>query len=259
MTQDLVKKNILGIDVSDVSKDDVLEYVFERIKNGKKKTIIVTPNPEMVVYARSHPDIKKLLNSADLALCDGIGLYLASQIIGRGVKDRITGVDMLDALCREASEKAVTVGFLGGKGSVAERTANCLMEKYPGLKVVFVAEEWGEEGFVRAKRLMINEYRLKNNKEEIINQIDILFVAFGFPKQEQWIAEHRNKLPIKVAMGVGGAFDYLSGEVIRAPFVIRMMGFEWLFRLIRQPWRIKRQLRLLTFLWLVIKEKSRVE
>jgi len=89
--------------------------------------------------------------------------------------------------------------------------------------------------------------------------VDILFVAYGFPKQEEWIAKNLPKLPVKAAMGVGGAFDYISGNVSRAPFFVRAIGLEWLFRLIRQPWRIKRQLRLATFILLVIKELTRVK
>lgn len=85
--------------------------------------------------------------------------------------------------------------------------------------------------------------------------IDILFVAFGAPKQEMWISKNLNKIPVKIAIGVGGAFDYISGKTLRAPGFIRNIGLEWLFRLIAQPWRIKRQLALLEFIWLVIKEK----
>ena len=87
--------------------------------------------------------------------------------------------------------------------------------------------------------------------------IDILFVAFGAPKQEEWIYENLPHLPVKIAMGVGGAFDYLSGEVERAPKFVRLWGFEWLFRLIRQPWRLRRQVALLTFLLLILKERFR--
>ncbi len=86
-------------------------------------------------------------------------------------------------------------------------------------------------------------------------RIDILFVAFGFPKQEEWIAKNLASLPVIAAMGVGGAFDYLSGEVVRAPRFIRRIGFEWLFRLVKQPWRLKRQKALLVFIWLVVRQR----
>ncbi|MBI1919347.1 WecB/TagA/CpsF family glycosyltransferase, partial [Candidatus Microgenomates bacterium] len=92
--------------------------------------------------------------------------------------------------------------------------------------------------------------------EQFSNEtIDVLFVAFGFPKQEEWMARNIGKVPVRIMAGVGGAFDYISGAVPRAPLPIRLIGFEWLFRLIIQPWRIKRQLALLVFIWLVIKER----
>jgi N-acetylglucosaminyldiphosphoundecaprenol N-acetyl-beta-D-mannosaminyltransferase len=127
------------------------------------------------------------------------------------------------------------VGFLGAGPNIAEKTVECLKEKYPGLKVGLVAKEWSES--------------LKDK------QVDILFVAFGSPKQEIWISENLEKLPVKVVIGVGGAFDFISGKVRRAPLFMRKIGLEWLFRLIIQPWRIKRQLRLIQFIFLVLKAR----
>ncbi|MEK7605611.1 MAG: WecB/TagA/CpsF family glycosyltransferase [Patescibacteria group bacterium] len=272
-----VKKKILGISLSDLSTSQVLEYVMSSVEKSRKKLSIVTPNPEIVVYAHAHPQYQKLINEADIAICDGAGLYLAAKYLGVPLHERITGVDLMQKLCGEAAKKAVTVGFLGGRGNVAERTAQCLREKYPGLKVVFVAPEWSEEGFAVAEQLRrTTQNPTRKNAERkdqrlpvgrqavqrVVPQssapvIDILFVAFGFPKQEEWIAHNLPILPVKVAMGVGGAFDYLSGEVIRAPFFIRAIGLEWLFRLIRQPWRWRRQLALLTFVRQVVSARLR--
>ena len=240
MTSSLVKKTILGIDISDTTLREVSEYVIKSVKNSKQKLFIATPNPEMVVYCSSHPSTKKLINEADIALCDGVGLQLAADILETPLKERITGVDLLQELCRQASDQAVSIGFLGGKGLVAERTAECLREKYPQLDVRFTGGDWDVATFPKSG-------------------LDILFVAYGFPKQEEWIAKNLPILPIKAAMGVGGAFDYLSGNVRRAPFFLRAIGLEWLFRLIRQPWRIKRQLRLITFVWLVIRYRLGVK
>lgn len=232
-----VKKKILGISLTDISMDEVLEYVMVSVKSGRKKLSIVTPNPEIVVYANTHPQYQKLINRADIAVCDGVGLYLAAKYLKTPLKERIRGVDLMEKLCRETAKEAVTVGFLGGRGNVAERTSQCLREKYPGLKVGFTGSDWDVKRFPK-------------------NGVDMLFVAYGFPKQEEWIAHNLPILPIKVAMGVGGAFDYISGEVIRAPFFIRAIGLEWLFRLIRQPWRLKRQLQLLTFIKFVLQARK---
>ncbi|MDP2633074.1 MAG: WecB/TagA/CpsF family glycosyltransferase, partial [Candidatus Curtissbacteria bacterium] len=195
-----------------------------------------------------------------------IGMVLAGRILGNPLKQRFTGVDLVKSLCERVAEKPITVGFLGGRGNVAEKAAECLVAENPELKVSFIGEEWSNDGFVRAKKIMNHESRSMNqgkdkkdhNSSFIIhdsNFIDILFVAFGAPKQEFWIDNNLEKLPVKVAIGVGGAFDYISGKVPRAPKLIRNIGFEWLFRLIAQPWRIKRQLSLLEFSWLVVKEK----
>ena len=166
---------------------------------------------------------------------DGSGIILASKVLGKPIKRRITGVDFMENLCNEVSKRPITVGFLGGGPNVADKTAECLQNKYPGLKVGLVSQEWSSD--------------LK------LQKIDILFVAFGSPKQEMWIAQHLASLPATVTIGVGGAFDFISGKVQRSPKILRRLGLEWLFRLTIQPWRIKRQLSLLTFIILVLKEK----
>ena len=260
------KKNMLGVGISDATKEEVLEYAIKNLENFKKKLFFVTPNPEFLVLANKNPMFKNILNRADLASADGIGLIIAAKFLGKDMRGRFTGVDLVESLCEAVSEKPITVGFLGGRGGVAEKTAECLIVEYPTLKVTFVASEWIKEGFDRAKRIMNHESGSMNqgkdkkdhNSSFIIhdsNFIDILFVAFGAPKQEFWISENLDKIPVKIAIGVGGAFDYISGKIPRAPFFVRKLGMEWLFRLLVQPWRIKRQLSLIEFAWLVIKEK----
>lgn len=230
------KTTILGVGITNASKQEILEYIFSFLVEKEKKGYIVTPNPEIVTYAYSHSKYQEILNKSDIALCDGVGLSLAARILGKGRMPRVTGVDLLESLCKESVRKAVTVGFLGGRRDVALKTSECLRQKYPGLKVAFAGSEWPPEEPIR---------------------VDILFVAFGFPKQEEWIFEHLSKIPVGMAMGVGGAFDYVSGQVLRAPFFLRAVGLEWLFRLIVQPWRIKRQFSLVKFMGLVLQERSK--
>lgn len=252
----LKKIKILGVGITNETEDSILEYIFDVILKGKEKAIIVTPNPEILVYASKHPSYKEKLNKATIALPDGAGLFIASGLLGDKLKERIPGVDFMETLCRKAQGKPVSIGFIGGRRGVARRTADCLALRYPGLKVRWVGEEWET---VRHDDALIQSDRDKTEIKPHISAhdpIDILFVAYGFPKQEEWIAEHLAKLPVRVAMGVGGAFDYISGDVLRAPFMIRAVGMEWLFRLIRQPWRIKRQVSLIQFIWLFIKEFS---
>jgi N-acetylglucosaminyldiphosphoundecaprenol N-acetyl-beta-D-mannosaminyltransferase len=226
---------LLGVGFSDVNEHEVLEFIITGLPNQSEKYYVVTPNPELLVIANNDSRYRTILNNAKIALPDGIGVMIASKIMGKPLKERIHGVDLVKMLCREVSKKPITVGFLGAGPNVAIKTAKCLREKYPDLKVGFTETEWDFEKKYPA--------------------IDILFVAFGSPKQEIWISENLNVLPAKVVIGVGGAFDFISGKVKRAPVIVRKIGLEWLFRLIIQPWRIKRQLKLIQFMHLVAMEK----
>jgi N-acetylglucosaminyldiphosphoundecaprenol N-acetyl-beta-D-mannosaminyltransferase len=247
----LHKKSILGVAITDASAENILEYLFEMLDKPHAKLQIVTPNPEIIVYANRHKSFQDILNRADISLCDGIGLFLAAKLLNEPIKERIAGADFVEMVCKKAVNeskkdvrKPVIVGFLGGKKNVAKRTAECLRKKYPGLVVGFAGAEWPD---IESAKF----------KVQSTNTIDILFVAYGFPKQEEWIATHLSHIPVKAAMGVGGTFDYLSGSIPRAPFFIRAVGLEWLFRLIRQPWRLVRQVALVEFMISVIREKIR--
>ena len=231
----LIKKKILGIEFTDSDLNSILEYIDEKLQKNEKKFYIVTPNPEILIISRKDPDCKNVLNHAEIALPDGVGVLFAGRILGERLKERITGVDFMEMLSERLSKRPITVGFLGGRDSVADETAECLRRKYPGLKVSFVSQDPPES--------------LQSIK------CDMLFVAFGSPKQEKWIAQNLESLSIKAAMGVGGAFDIISGRIPRAPSFVRKLGLEWLYRLIREPWRIKRQFRLLEFVFLVFLEK----
>lgn len=261
----LVKNTILGVGITNAKKEDILEYILSFLAHTQDSLYIVTPNPEILVYASTHDSFKTILNAAQISLADGVGVTLAGSLLGKSFKERISGTDFMDFVCQKVADQPVTVGFLGGRGGVAKRTAERLEKKYPGLNVVFVAEEWGSEGFDLTKKYQVSSIKYKEKtKKGLLNteylipntpSVDILFVAYGFPKQEEWMAAHVGKIPVRVMMSVGGAFDYVSGNVSRAPLLIRSIGFEWLFRLVVQPWRIKRQLALIHFVFLVLKEK----
>lgn len=288
------KKNILGVDITDASKAEVLEYIIKNLEKKGKKQYFVTPNPEFLVLANKDKTFRTILNQADLALADGIGVLIAGNLLGKGLKSRFTGVDLVKSVCEKVAEKPITVGFLGGGPHIAEQTAECLLKNYPGLKIAFVGEEWEGESSIRSLDASLepsgntsiksenissspddsfcknisgdllksssregSRFQKNNSAMKQFNQktIDILFVAFGAPKQEYWISKNLDKIPVKIAVGVGGAFDYISGKVPRAPGFVRTIGLEWLFRLVVQPWRLKRQLSLMEFAYLVLKEK----
>lgn len=234
-----MKVNVLGIGIDDVSENESIDIVKSWLK-GVRKHYIVTPNPEFVVKAQNDPVFKKVLNAADLAVPDGVGLNWFG-----GVKNRVPGVDLMEDLVKLGADLGFSVGFLGGSDGVAEKTAAILKTKYPELKVALTISGLT----VNTKGEIVDEGILSLNKS------DLLFVAFGHGKQEKWIAQNLPKIPVKVAMGVGGSFNYLSGEVPRAPKLIRDFGLEWLFRLITQPWRFKRQLVLIQFVILVLQKR----
>ena len=264
-----LKKNfLLGVGVTNETSTKILEYILLGLSKKGERYYIVTPNPEILVHATTHSGFKTILNNARLALCDGVGVFWAGKFLGKSFVARTTGVELLETLCREAAEKPITVGFLGGKPGVAEKTAECLLAQHPGLKIVFVGLGWSDSRSVQKEKYQVVsiKYQVGIKKEKKLNTqylipntpIDILFVAYGFPKQEEWMADNLDKNIYRVAMGVGGAFDYISGNVPRAPVFVRKLGLEWLFRLFLQPWRIKRQFSLLKFIGLVIREKQGV-
>ena len=235
--KEIRKTKMLGIALSQVTLKEVLEFIYISLQKKEKKLFVVTPNIEILMFSRKNPDYQDVINRTDLALPDSIGLFFAAKILGVSLKERIPGVDLLENICRQVSKRPITVGFLGGGPGVALSTAECLSKKYPSLKISFAIEEWPA------------------SEDKIKPKSDILFVAFGSPKQELWIAKNLPKIDVRVAIGVGGSFDFISGKVPRAPKFVRNLGLEWLFRLVIQPWRIKRQLAIPAFLLLVFKEK----
>lgn len=235
----LVKTGLFGVDITNNTETEILEYIYQTLKlpGDSRKLFITTPNPEIIMYALHHKAYLKLLNSSDIALPDGSGVFIAMGLLGNRLKERIPGVDFIEELCRRSHKNPVTMGLIGAGPGVAQLAAECLRKRYPGIQILFARQEWTAE-----------------LEKSIKIPVDILFVAFGFPKQEEWIHANLERLPVRAAMGVGGAFDYISGTIPRAPFMVRAVGFEWLFRLIVQPWRIKRQLALIGFIGQVIKE-----
>lgn len=226
------KVNILGIEIDSLSEKEVLQ-TLQNFLESKQSHFITTPNPEIILASRHDPEFKNILNSSDLALPDGFGLMLASVYLKNRLRRRITGVDLMLEICRLAAEKNYSIFLLGGLGRVPEATASSLLKKFPSLKIVGVENGFRFWGWRLPDRLLV--YKIRRVKP------DILFVAYGAPKQEKWLYRHLPSFTsVKIGMGVGGAFDFISGSVRRAPVFLRKMGLEWLFRLIIEPWRLPR-------------------
>ena len=237
------KLNILGVKVDPITYQEALEQAKKMIDSGKKH-YVVTPNPEMIVAAQNDSEFKEILNNADLSIADGVGLIKLARMSGKHFPQRISGVDFVQGLAGMAEEFGFSMFFLGGKAGVAKNAGDNLKKLFPKLKIV-----GSYSG--NAQKDGDNDTIVTLKKEEI----DILVVAFGHVKQEKWIKRNLPNLDVKLAIGVGGALDYISGSKRRAPIFIQKANLEWLYRLVSEPWRVKRQLSLPKFVYLMLKEK----
>lgn len=238
---------LLGVKIAVTGVRDVLLKVRSYVR-GKDQHMIFTPNPEMLVTAQHDPAFLVLLNRASLALPDGVGILFAALLKRRRLPQRMPGVDVFLRLCEEASTRGWRIFLLGNNEGCLLRAKHRLERRFPRLRIV---------GFAGGGKIDQEGRGLSDEEtKQAIRQscAQLLFVGFGAPKQEKWIAHALPSMPnVRMAMTVGGAFDYVAGDVIRAPGIMRALGLEWLFRLIRQPWRIGRITRaLIVFSWYVI-------
>lgn len=236
------KENILGVDVSPLSYEDLKKNIEKDIENNKK-SFMVAINPEKILKARKDEKLKELLNNATYEIPDGIGVIYASKLRKGNIKTRITGIDSMEMLCKLSEEKKYKIFMYGAKEETIKKAKENLEIKFPNIQIVGT----------------INGYEKDNDK--IISSInkskaDIVFVALGSPKQEYWITENMDKVSAKIFQGVGGSFDVFSGNIKRAPKWMQKIGLEWLYRLIKEPKRIFRQIKLVKFLWLALIEKD---
>lgn len=226
---------LLGIRIDPVTRQDAMARIAAFLQEPKSH-LIATPNPEMLVAARHDAEFKRILNATDLNIPDGAGLLFAARLTRQSLPERVTGVDMVGDIAAHAAKNDRTIFLLGGIDGVTGVAAEKLKEKYPGLRIVG-AESGGVVELVDGK------YQLDQKIEAQIHSVapEIFFVAFGHGKQEKWISQNITKFPsVRVAMGVGGAFDFLAGKVPRAPEWIRKLWLEWVWRLLQEPRRWKR-------------------
>jgi N-acetylglucosaminyldiphosphoundecaprenol N-acetyl-beta-D-mannosaminyltransferase len=196
---------------------------------------VVTPNPEIVWLARKMPDLKAALNGADLVIPDGIGIIYGARILGTPLKERVPGIELTEAMLAHAASADLPVFLLGAKPGVAERAGEKLQEKYPGLRIAGCGDGYFREDAPVLARLRASGAR-------------IILVCLGFPRQELWMAAHREEVGQALMLGVGGSMDVFAGDVKRAPEAWCKAGLEWLYRLLTQPSRIKRMIKLPIFL-----------
>jgi len=234
-----MKEKILGINVSITDYQKIIDDIKKSIDKKEKKTIIAI-NPEKILKAKENDEIKKILNKADYQIPDGIGVIYASKLKKGKIKSRITGIDLMDKICLLANNEKYKIFLYGAEEEVVKKAKKCLEQKYSNIKIV---------GY-------LNGY--VNDLDKIIKTInkskaDILFVALGSPKQERWIIQNKEKIDAYVLQGVGGSFDVISGNIKRAPIWMQKYGLEWLYRILKEPKRILRQIKILKFLFIAIR------
>lgn len=234
------RAEILGVQVHLLTSQEALARVesFVRQRDARQ---VVTINPEFVMRARRDEPFRRVLNSADLALADGIGLVWAARLLGHWLPERVAGSDLVLRIAQRAAEAGWRLYFLGAPPGVAEQAAQTLRDRHPGLQV---AGTWAASPAPEVEGDIVARIRAAHP--------DLLFVAYGAPAQDMWIARNLSTLGVPVAMGVGGTLDFIAGRSRRAPRWVQSLGLEWLHRLIHEPWRWRRMLALPHFAWAVL-------
>jgi len=248
---------ILGVRVDQLVREEALVAIERQLLEPKESPYIITTlNAECLVLAADNPAYRETVNRSSLNLPDGMGIVWAARL--RGVKrlERIAGADLIYDVARLCQDHCRRLFLLGATTNALSAGITRLRRLYPGLEV---------NGYSPPP---FTTHRLPAEEEQaVLERIasfspHVLCVAFGMPRQELWIAEYRDRLAdlgVSLAVGVGGAVDYVAGVVPRAPQALQRLGLEWLFRLLRQPWRLRRQMAIPLFVWLVVKERLRAE
>lgn len=235
------KETYLGVDVAPLTYKQVVKEITHRIEQNEQSTVIAV-NPEKIMKSQTDETLRSLINGSTFQIPDGVGVLLASKLKGGNITSRVTGVEMMGYLLHLAEQKGLRVFFYGAKEEVVSKAIETIQIEHPNLVVAGYENGYEQD----------NEKIVKHIQD---TEADMLFVALGSPKQELWIREHKDELPVKVFQGVGGSFDVWAGNVERAPEFFRNYGMEWLYRLIKEPKRFKRQLALPKFLYAIVRSK----
>lgn len=243
---------ILGVEVQNTSKKEILENIKKNI--GKKNDFfhVVSLNAENLVISTELESFKNVLNEANIRLIDGSGVLLGCSFLHIPHKEKVSGADLMEDIAKMASELSLRVLFIGGRPKIAEYLAECYQKKYAQTRTDKLFK-----GILGFKNVLSSTEDERKTIFSIVSAYRPHFIisSFGSPAQEMWFWTNRESLKGIICMGVGGGFDFAAGVIPRAPAWIRKIGLEWLFRLVIEPWRWKRQLRLFKFAWLIFKER----
>lgn len=229
-----MKVNIGGAQIDSYSFDEVVELVIERAIAKTTPAYVVTPNAQHLNNLQQDDLFRKIYSKALLAIPDGMSIVWAAKFLGTPLKGKVSGSNLFEKLCEIGASKPLKIFLLGGRPQAAERAAEILEHRYPGLNIV--GTYCPPYGFERDRR----EVDFINH--QILDAApDLLFVGLGSPKQEKWIYAHYQQLKVPVAIGVGVSFEFVAGMVKRAPRWMQNCGLEWLFRLLVEPKRLWRR------------------
>ena len=233
--------DVLGTEFDNITKEEAVEKAYDLMleRNG---AYVVTPNPEIVMICREDEEAAKAVNEAGLVIADGIGVIYGAKILGTPLKARIPGIDFTSALFEKMAANGRSVYLFGSRPSVAEKAAENLKEKYPGLVVCGT-----HDGF------FTDDANIVKNINEAAP--DLLLVCLGAPKQEKWMLSRSGIVDAGLMIGAGGSLDVFAGVVERAPEKWQKLGLEWLYRLLKEPKRICRMMKLPKFLLVCIAKK----
>ncbi|MBV8354190.1 MAG: WecB/TagA/CpsF family glycosyltransferase [Candidatus Eremiobacteraeota bacterium] len=236
--------DILGCRVDAIDADEATARILALAREHRTEQI-VTLGTEMVVYAQGDSRFRGIVNAAALSLCDTVGVLAVARRRGMPLAGRVTGVELVERLCAGAASLELPVFLLGGAPGVAADAAAALRARFPNLRIAGT-----RDGFFR------DEESPEIGAAIAASGARLLFAGMGFPRQEYWLAEHLAQARC-VGIGVGGSFDVIADRIARAPRIVRRFGLEWLYRLVREPWRWRRQLALPRFVWLIALDELR--
>lgn len=231
---------IMDIDFFNKTKDDLLgEHLYPAL-NEQRKQFVVTANPEIVMKTRENEPYKKIVQSADFVVPDGAGILLAAKHLKQPLPERIAGFDLMISLLSFANEQHLSVYLLGAKEDVNLKAVAEIKKRFPN---VIIAGH--HDGFFD-----IGDQRIVENMVQ--SSPDLVLIALGLPKQEEWISRYMPYFLKGLFMGVGGSFDVLAGNVKRAPKKWIDLNIEWLYRILQQPFRVKRILKVFEFMFRIV-------
>ena len=235
--------DVMGVGFDSLTMDEAVARARDLMAE-RRAAYVVTPNPEIVMLCRDDPAAMQAVQGADLVLPDGIGVIYGAKILGTPLRAKLPGIDFASALMAQMGQEGKSVFLLGAKPGVADLAAERLQKQYPGLKIAGT-----HDGYFKEDAPVVEAIRESG--------ADCVFVCLGAPKQELWMQRNAPRLRVGLMAGLGGSLDVFAGNVKRAPKLFQKLGLEWFYRLIKEPKRIGRMMKLPKFLFAAIGCKLR--